>query len=117
MTAPKDRARMKKFRRTPGSQTKTYYVKAKPGKHHCALCQKVLHGMPHNKTRAQLSKLSKTKKRPEALLAGQVCNQCRTTLLDEAVKIKLETKKLDDVKISFKPYVEILLGKIDKNLK
>ena len=112
MTAPKDRAKQKKFRRTPG-QTKAYYVKAKPGKHHCSLCGKVMHGMPHHKTRAEVNKLSKTQKRPEALLAGQVCNKCRTVVLDETVKVKLKTKTLDDVKLSFKPYVETLLGKVE----
>ena len=113
MPAPKDRVKKKKFIRTPGSETKVHYFKGKPGKHHCALCSKVLHGMPHNKTKAQLSKLSKTQKRPEALLAGQVCNQCRTMLLDEAVKIKLKTKSLDDVKLNFKPYVESLMKMVE----
>jgi ribosomal protein L34E len=113
MTAPKDRVKKKKFTRTPGSKTKVHYFKGKPGKHHCALCSKVLHGMPHNKTKAELSKLSKTKKRPEALLAGQVCSQCRTLLLDEAIKIKLKTKSLDDVKLNFKPYVESLVKMVE----
>lgn len=49
MTAPKDRAKLKKFRRTPGSKTRVYFVKPKPGKHHCPLCSKVMLEIPASK--------------------------------------------------------------------
>lgn len=113
MVQPKDRGKAKKFKRLPSGKVKVLYVREKPGKHHCSLCRKVMHGLPHGKTRAEVSKLSKTQKRPEALLAGTLCNQCRQSALDEAIKVRVNLKSLDDVALNVQPFVKVLMNKLE----
>ena len=112
MTKPSDKTKQKKFTRTPGSKTKVKYDRAKTGKHKCSLCQKVLHGMPHGRTPAEVRKLSKTERRPSALLAGTLCNQCRTLALEEAFKVKAGLKDLNQVSLMFRQHVQDLQGRL-----
>ena len=112
MTKPSDKTRARKARKMPGGQTKSSYKDYKTGKHHCSVCQRVMHGMPHGKTRGEMAKLSKTEKRPEALLAGTLCNLCRATAVEEAVKVKLGLKPLKDVALNYRRHVERLQGRL-----
>ncbi len=106
MTKPKDKNKKKKFRRSPKGKSKVYYTKAKKGKHKCALCTKILHGVPHSKSTGKITKLSKTKKRPSIVFGGILCSECRTKILDEAVKVISKTKKEEDLELKSKPYIK-----------
>ena len=113
MPTPGQRAKAKKFCRVPSGKAVVRYVREKSGKHKCPLCQKVMHGLPHGKTNAEVRKLSASQRKPSVLLAGQICNQCRVIALEEAVKVKTEVKELDDVSLRLKPYVQVLMSKIE----
>ncbi|MDO8626977.1 MAG: hypothetical protein Q7K42_00795 [Candidatus Diapherotrites archaeon] len=83
-----------------------HYVHRRTAKHSCMVCKSTMHGMPHALVTNKISKLSKTQKRPTALFAGQLCNSCRTTVLQEAVKVKYSVKELTQVDLLLKPLVE-----------
>lgn len=95
-----------KFRRRSKGKAKKVFAEKKPGKHHCALCKKVLHGTPHGKNRAGVSRLGRTERRPSALFAGVLCNQCRTLVVAEAAKVEAGVKKSNEVELRLKKFVE-----------
>jgi len=101
-----DRSKKKKFRRSASGKSKRIFVKDKPGKHHCALCKRVLHGVPHGKDIAKVRKLGKTKRRPTALFAGVLCSKCRPMVVTEAAKVDAKVKKLDEVELRLQRYVK-----------
>ncbi|MEM3346299.1 MAG: 50S ribosomal protein L34e [Desulfurococcaceae archaeon] len=72
-------------RRTPGGNLVVHYEKRKPSKAKCAICGAELHGVPALRP-YQLSKLSKTEKRPERPYGGYICPRCLTRGLREAVR-------------------------------
>jgi len=49
-----ERSKKTKFKKKAIGKSKRVFVKGKTGKHHCALCTRVLHGVPHGKTPAQV---------------------------------------------------------------
>lgn len=95
-----------KFRRQSKGKAKKVFVSGKSGKHHCALCEKVMHGMPHGKNKGGIARLSKTERRPSALFAGVLCNQCRAIVVAEAAKVDAGVKKKDDVELRLIKFVE-----------
>ncbi len=101
-----DRSKKKKFRRKASGKAKPVFVRGKPGKHHCPLCKRVLHGVPHGKTSSQVRKLSKTKKRPTGLFAGVLCGKCRALVAEEAAKVEAKAKKASEVELRLRKYVE-----------
>jgi len=103
-----DRSKKKKFRKTSGEKAKRIFVRGKTGKHHCALCEKVLHGVPHSKKPSEVRKLAKTKRRPSAIFAGVLCNQCRAQIAEEAAKVEAKAKKISEVELRFRIYVNQL---------
>ncbi len=109
---PKDRFAKKIFRKT-AKQTKRIAVKKKTGKRHCSVCGRALHGTPSGKGIAGTGKLSKTQKRPSAMFAGLLCNKCRATVLEEALKIKYAGKKQEESSIKLKKFVEDAMKKIE----
>jgi len=106
MPTRSERAKKKKFRRNAKGKSKTVFVKDKAGKHHCAICKAVLHGVPHGKSSAQVRKLAKTKRRPTALFAGVLCTKCRSKAVTEAAKVEAGVKKLENVELRFQKYAE-----------
>ena len=109
---PKDRRAKTVFRKTP-KQTKRVAVKKKTGKCSCSVCGRALHGTPSGKGIAGRGKLSKTQKRPSAMFAGLLCNKCRATVLEEALKIKYAGKKREESSIKLKKLVEEAIKRIE----
>lgn len=72
------------FKRTPGGDTRLYYIKRKPKKAHCAKCGAVLSGVPRERP-YKMKKLSKTEKRPQRPFGGNLCSRCtRLMILEKA---------------------------------
>lgn len=73
-------------RRTPGSRTKLHYKKRKPSKAKCSKCGKLLPGVPRERP-YKMSRMPKTKKRPERPYGGMLCSACmRLKMVSEARK-------------------------------
>lgn len=106
------KALARKKHRTPKGE-KLYFKREKPGKHKCSLCEKAMHGMPHGKSNAEVSKLSKTKRRPDVLFAGELCNNCRDHVVDETIKVKTGMKKMEEVDLVYHNLVNKAIGKIE----
>ncbi len=98
-----------KKRRTTSGKLKIVYKKNKPAKKKCVLCSRQLHGVPHGKSTAEISKLSKTQKRPNALFGGILCNKCREKVIREAALVKTGEKKKEEVLIKKRKFTEELL--------
>jgi len=111
MVQRKDRHKKKVFKRIP-SGNKIIYKEKKHSKHSCALCGKILHGVPHGKSPSEIRKLSKSQRRPEVIFGGILCSQCRTIIVEEAVKVKEKNKKIEEIDLNLKPYVEIMIKRI-----
>ncbi len=103
MPTPGERTKKKKYRRTPGGKTKVYFERDRHGKASCALCNAKLAGVPRQD---EVRKLSKTEKRPSVPFGGVLCNKCRTSVIEEAIKIKEGIKKLEECKIGKRQYIE-----------
>jgi len=112
MTKPSDKTKKKKFRRSVKGKSKVYYDKNKKAKHKCGLCKKVLSGVPHSKTTGKITKLSKTQKRPSVPFGGVLCTQCRTKIIDEAVKVISKEKKEEELELKSKNYVKQMIERI-----
>ena len=61
--------------RTPGSKTVLHLKKRAPPQGHCASCKAILHGAPRARP-FEMSKLSKTERRPERPFGGELCSKC-----------------------------------------
>lgn len=109
MPKPSERWKKKKKYKSRKGEMRIAYGRRKTSKHKCALCKKVMHGMPHGKTRSKTKKLSKTERRPSALFAGTLCNLCRKRIIEEAIKVKLGLKELDKVELRHKKYIDSAL--------
>lgn len=103
MVKPGQKTKKKKYRKTPGGKAKAYFERKRHGKASCALCGNALAGVPKQD---EVKKLSKTERRPSAIFAGVLCNRCRNTVLEEAIKIKENIKNMRDCKITLRTYVE-----------
>lgn len=92
--------------------TKLRFKEEKKGKPECGLCHAKLRGVVSgNKTKVKSS--SKSGKRPSALLAGILCNNCRLKVIEEAIKTKNGIKKMEDTEIALRKYIEQAMSSID----
>lgn len=87
---PRPRYRSRSLRRVqkkmPGGKTKQVYVKKKPGLHKCAECGAELKGIPRlSATKAK--NIAKTKKRPERIYGGFLCNKCARAKLKQEARL------------------------------
>ncbi len=114
MSKPSQRtsSKAKKFKRGQKNLS-IHFTAKKTSKHSCSLCGRVMHGMPHGKISSEVRKLSKTEKRPEALLAGQVCNSCRSVIVEEAIKVKENLKSLQQVNLGLTSWVSKVMNKME----
>ncbi len=71
--------------RTPGGRTIVRYEKRKPNAARCAICGRVLNGVPRLRP-VDLRKLPKTARRPERPYGGYLCPQCLARLLKDAAR-------------------------------
>ncbi len=110
MAAPRER-RLKKIKvRTPGGRVVIRFRREKPSKHKCAICGNELFGVPHGKTPSQVRKLSKSERRPERVFGGVLCSNCARKVIELAVYVKSGAKKIEELDIRYKPYVESAIG-------
>ncbi len=101
-----DRNKKTKFRKGGQEKSKRVFEKGKTKKHSCALCEGMLHGVPHSKRPAEVKKLAKTKRRPTALFAGILCTKCRSLVATEVAKVEAKVKTIDDVELRLQKYVK-----------
>ena len=87
MPAPRYRTRLLKKRRMklPGGRTTTHYKKKKVRKSKCAVCGKLLSGVPRLSP-SEMRKLPKTQRRPERPYGGYLCSQCLQELTKQAAR-------------------------------
>ena len=106
MPKKSDRSKKKKFRRKASGKSKRVFVRGKAGKHKCALCERVLHGVPHGKRPAEVRKLAKTKRRPTGLFGGVLCSKCRAKVVAEAANVEAKAKNIGEVEVRLQKYVK-----------
>ncbi len=71
--------------RTPGSRTIVRYEKRKPNMARCAICGRILNGVPRLRS-TKLRKFPRTARRPERPYGGYLCPQCLARLLKNAAR-------------------------------
>ncbi|MFA5746333.1 MAG: 50S ribosomal protein L34e [archaeon] len=98
---------------TPGGRATRVIVKKKTGKHKCAVCKEMLHGMPHGLRSFEVKKLSKTERRPENLLSSMLCPKCRKVAYQEAVMLKNKIKEEKDIDLRYIKYIKMILKKLE----
>ncbi len=106
MVSPGQKTKKKKKRRVVKS-TKEYYVREKTAKHKCGICKAELHGVPHGKKVSEVSKLSKTKKRPSVPFGGVLCTKCRRIVAEERGKVENKLKDVSDVEIKIRQFLNV----------
>jgi large subunit ribosomal protein L34e len=62
-------------KRTPGGETRQYYLHRKARQASCAKCGSVLHGTPRTAA-IEMKKMSKTMKKPKRMFGGNLCSRC-----------------------------------------
>ncbi len=87
MVRPSLRTRSKKRVkvRTPGGRLALHFKREKPGYAKCAICGAKLNGVPRLLP-SKLSKLPKTKKRPQRPYGGHLCPRCYSRLLIKSTR-------------------------------
>jgi len=103
---PQKRRLKKVKKRTPGGRIVVHTRREKTGKHVCAICGAPLSGVPHGKRPSEVRKLSHSERRPERVFGGVLCPSCTRRVIDVATAVKLGRKKIEDVDISIRGYVE-----------
>jgi len=85
------RKKSRTFRRvkvkTPGGETKVHYKRRKPSKAKCSGCGKNLAGVPRELP-GKMTKMPKTKKRPERPYGGKLCTQCTRNKIKQTARTK-----------------------------
>ena len=76
----KSRTLRRVFRRLPGGSTVKRYEQRKPSQARCARCGAKLHGIPRAKA-SELTRMTKSKKRPERPFGGVLCGKCHKDML------------------------------------
>ncbi len=84
---PRFRSRSLKRRkiRTPGDRTTIHYRRGKVEKASCAVCGKVLHGIPRDRGIC-LKRVSKSKKKVNRPYGGVLCPACLKETLVEKIR-------------------------------
>lgn len=79
------RLRRQVLRLASGSGLTVHYRRAKVGASSCIRCGRVLSGVPAKRS-SELSRLSKSSKRPQRMFGGQLCHACLQESLKTAVR-------------------------------
>ena len=111
MPTPGERSKKKKFRKTI-TKTKIVYVKKKAKKQTDPITGKKLAGVPHGKKKGKLN-IAKSKKKPTGMFGGILSGESRKKVIEETIKVKLGLKKLENVPIKEKKFVEQAKKKIE----
>ena len=113
MPNPNEKFKKHKFVKTPGGKLKRNLVKKKTSKHKCAVCSKILNGVPHGLRTFEVKRLSKTQRRPENLLSSILCPKCREIAYHDAVMLKYNLKEEKNLDFRYAKYVKMILNKIE----
>ncbi|MGM5487658.1 MAG: 50S ribosomal protein L34e [Nanobdellota archaeon] len=76
----KSHAKRKVFRKTPGGRLTVHHVKRTPQPAHCGMCGTQLSGVPRD-----VSKCTKSQRRPERPFGGVLCSSCSRRVIKEEV--------------------------------
>ena len=101
----------KRVHKRASKETRLTFKAKKVSPAHCAVCSGKLAGVPRLE-KAQIKKLSKTKRRPEVPFGGQLCTACRRTVFEEAAMVNSGVKEIEDLRFQILPYVETILKKM-----
>ncbi len=106
MTTPARRSTSFKgiSRRTPGGKTSLLGKLKKPSASRCALCGRLLAGVPRRRS-SDLIRLSKTQKRPERAFGGVLCPADVAILVKEKTRLRLGEIDEHDVDITHLKYL------------
>ncbi|MFO7710932.1 MAG: 50S ribosomal protein L34e [Candidatus Woesearchaeota archaeon] len=74
----KSNAKRKVSKKTPGGRLAVHYEERTPSIAHCAMCGVQLSGVPRD-----VSKCTKTQKRPERPFGGVLCSSCSRRVIKE----------------------------------
>ncbi|MFH1779961.1 MAG: 50S ribosomal protein L34e [Candidatus Micrarchaeota archaeon] len=94
-----------RYRKTPTGNRTIIRQPKKPSAAICGLCGRKLFGVP-KKTGSQLSKLPKTKKRPERKFGGVLCSNCVSALVKEKTRLQTGIIGEDDVSLAHLKYIK-----------
>ena len=113
MVQPHERVKKKKFRRTARGKSKRFPSEKKTGKRTCALTRQALSGVPHGKRKSEVRKLSKSQRRPTAVLGGVLSSKARRHVMEESIKVKTKVKSLQDVELKVRGFVNQVIKKLE----
>lgn len=104
---PKDRSTSVKVkvRKTPKGIKKIYVKDKKTNKRSCPICKSKLFGIGNENE-------NKTAKRVTRIFGGMICHKCVSEIIKEATRVREKIKNIDNVDISLRKYVEIVLKKV-----
>lgn len=109
MVSPRERSTSYKvrIRKTPGGHKSMINKQGKPSKAHCALTHDRLHGVPRMK-RGQITKLSKTQKRPERKFGGVLSHKILRILVKEKTRLQEGFISEAEVKPTHMKYIKMM---------
>lgn len=96
MPAPRNRQATYRNRASPSGRKVLKKKQEKQAKARCAICKKLLGGVP-NLAHAQLGKLAKTQKRPERAFGGVLCHACVAQVIKDKVRLQQGLISKEDV--------------------
>lgn len=100
MTSPGKRFKKKRFVKVTKGVRKEY-KRFSPKKQGCAICEVQLLGVPKGS-----KKLSKTEKRPSIMFGGVLCSNCRDSVFDQAIMLKVGLISEKEVGLKERNYVK-----------
>jgi len=113
MPSPNKRLRKHKTLSTPSGKLRRLTKSKKTSKHICAISKKPLHGVPHGKRVVEVSRLSKTQRRPENPLASFIEPSVRKDVYLQAVMLKYGVMNSDEIDYRYKKYIDMIINKIE----
>ncbi len=79
---------------------------ARHSAHTCALTGEKLMGVPHGKNVAQVRRMTKSGRRPSVMFGGILSSAARRSVISESAAIWSGAKKLTDVDLKSRKFVE-----------
>lgn len=109
MVSPRERSTSFKvrIRNTPGGKASRISKQGKASKATCALSHEYLHAVPTMK-RGQLTKLSKTQKRPERKFGGVLSHKSLRTLIKEKTRLQEGVISESEVQPTHMKYIKMM---------
>lgn len=106
---PSERVMKKKKVKTPNGETRTVLIRKDKTKVSCGICGIKISSASNDPNK------SKTEKRPEIIFGGVLCARCRESVLENAIKVKLNVKKEEDLNLTMKKFVSQAIKKVGLN--